>query len=236
MREGEASGRLADRDRLRTPQVLIQRKRVDDDAGVQEVLRVEEPLDLLERGDRLIRVLQLQQLRAGATVAVLARGRSPVAGDQATCVHEEAAEDLRAIGLIEGEIGAHVDAAVTEVPVRHAGDPVGLHEVVLLAQVVAQDLGRDGGVLPAGPGRIARGGAAGQPAGVGADAPQGGGLLACGDDAVGVGAGVVRDRLGVGHGLRRRGPTHLDQQPAGSCRQLRNGARALGRADHVHEA
>ena len=49
----------------------------------------------------------------------------------------------------EGEVDAHVHAAVAEVPVRHPLQPVLVQQRLEVAEVGAQLLDRDGGVLPA---------------------------------------------------------------------------------------
>ena len=131
MREGETAGR-ADRDRLRPAQVGDDRQRVDDDARIEQAVRVEEPFDLAEGGDRLVRVLKAEEFGPGSPVAVLAGGGSAVFRDESPGLHDEVVEDVDAVGAVEGEVGAHVHAAVTEMAVGQTADSVGGHQFVLV--------------------------------------------------------------------------------------------------------
>ena len=70
-------------------------------------------------------------------------------GGQPPGVQQERAEGRRAVGAVEREVDPDVQAAVAEVPVRQAGQPVLGQQRVELAQVGAEPLRRDGGVLPA---------------------------------------------------------------------------------------
>ena len=112
-----------------------------------------------------------QQLAARPAVAVLAGQRAAVATDQRRGRRRRIGERASAPSC-EREVDAHVHAAVAEVPVDQPVEAVLAHQRVELAQVGRQVLGRDGGVLPARPGRRAGGRAAAEPGAVLADAPQ----------------------------------------------------------------
>ena len=109
------------------PDVVVEPGRADQDTGVEHVVRVEQRLDLLERADGGGGVHQRQQLAARPAVAVLARQRAAVAGDQAGGVLDEGAVGgaaaVRGTGA-EREVDPDVHAAVAEVPVRDALQPV----------------------------------------------------------------------------------------------------------------
>lgn len=234
MSEGEASGR-ADRDRLRPAQVGGDRQRVDDDAWIEQVVRIEESFDLAEGADRLVRMLDAEEFGPRSPVAVLAGGGTAVLRDESPGLHDEIMEDLDAVGAIKGEVRAHVHAAVPEMTVGQTAHTVGGHQLVLVAQVVAEHLGRHRGIFPSGPGGIAVFGASGQSARIGADAPQGARLFAGGQDAEVIGAGIGGDDLGICDRFVRVGAGDLDEQPALACRQFGHGVLALVIADHVHE-
>ena len=102
------------------PQVGVERRGVDEDTGVEQVVGVEDPLGLLHQGDRLRGVHPRQQLRAGAPVAVLARHRAAVRRHQVGRVLDEVPEPAAPAGVLELEVDAHVHAAVAEVAVGHA--------------------------------------------------------------------------------------------------------------------
>ena len=156
-------------------QVAVEGRGVDEHAGVERAVRVEQGLDVLEDLDRLGAVHQGQELGARAAVAVLAAERAAVLGDQCRRVVHERAQG-RAV-LLQRDVEAHVDAAIAEVAERLARDAVRGHEDVEVAQVRAEVRGRNGRVLPAGPALLVVGAAARDSRAVGADGPQRGGLL-----------------------------------------------------------
>src|SRR5690606_9468460 len=201
VREREAAGHHRERAGVRAAQVLRDTAGAHDHTRVEPVLGVEEALDLLHQTDRLGRVDVGQQLAACAAVAVLARERAAVAGDQRGGVVHEVPEHRAAARPVERQVDPHVDAAVAEVPVGQAGDAVAVEQRVEVAQVGTEPLGRHGGVLPAGP-RLRPGRRApGQAGAVGPDLPDPAGLGTGGQDADRAGAGVGRERLGVGERL-----------------------------------
>ena len=157
---------------------------------------------------------------------MLAGQRAAVARDQAGGVlHERPVPRAPPVGLAaggEGEVDAHVQAAVAEVPVRHPLQPVAVEQLLEPAHVRAELLHRDGGVLPAGVRRPPVGRAVGQPGAVLADAPDGRGVRRVGDhhrvDGAGVGEHAARLALDLGDVVTGQ----LDDQPAGAARQVRD--------------
>ena len=139
-------------------------------------------------------------------------------------------------GPVEGEVDAHVQAAVAEVAVGDAAEPVVGEQGLEVAQVDAQPFGRDGRVLPAGPGRRPGRAAAAEPGPVLADAPDGGRLGRGAQDPggqriAGHGGGEPgRGRLGLG--LGRAGQLH--QQPAAAPGEV--GHRPPPAPDHLDDA
>ena len=78
-------------------------------------------------------------------------------GDEASGVTHEPPEGAQPLLGLEVEADAHVDAPLAEVPEGDAAQLVERQEVVEFAQVVGEILGRDGGILPVGPGLAAVG-------------------------------------------------------------------------------
>ncbi|CAI4170767.1 hypothetical protein CCOS2040_18555 [Streptomyces albidoflavus] len=125
----------------------------------------------------------------------------------------EAPEAADAVGGEQVEVDADVDAAVAEVPVRGAAQPVVGEQGAEVAQVRAEPGGRHRAVLPAGPRLGAVGHPGGGAGGVLADPPEGalaGGVVD--DEAVG-GVGGPRQRLGVAAGLGAGGAAGLHEEP-----------------------
>ena len=156
---GELQQRQRPAPRPDRPQVGVERRRVDQVAGVEQVARVADRLDRREEPERLLVVHQRQQLGAGPAVAVLAGQRAAVVAQLERAGGEEVAEDLRRADLarLEGEVDPHVHAAVAEVAVGHAVEVVLLEQLVEVAQPGAQPVRRDRGVLPAGVRRASSG-------------------------------------------------------------------------------
>ncbi len=137
-------------------------------------------------------------------------------------------------GVAQPEVDTHVHAAVAEVPVGDSVEPVVDEERVEGAEVLAEPVGRHGGVLPAGVRRgvEAPGGEAGA---VLPDPPQRRLLGRVGDDPgvrgaarVGDHRACARDRLGLGVA------GELGEEPGRAPRQV--GGRAAAGADHLHDA
>ncbi len=134
----------------RQPQVGVQGRRPDQDAGVEQVVGVEEPFDGREQGQRGRRVHPRQQLRTGPAVAVLARHRPTVGGGQVGGRLDEPPVGGRAARLADREVDPAVHAALAEVPVGQAVQPVPGEQRLEVPQVGAEPCRRDGGVLPPG--------------------------------------------------------------------------------------
>src|SRR5438045_8527298 len=100
------------------PQVVGDRVRVDDLAGVHLPVRVEDRLELAEGADELVAEHLRQELRARLAVAVLAGERAAELEHEVARVLEPAPE-LRDAGLRnEVEVPAGVDAALAVVAVE----------------------------------------------------------------------------------------------------------------------
>ena len=140
----------------RQPQVGVERRRVDQHAGVEQPVRVEQPLGLPDQVDGLAR-------STSAAAAPSGPGRHRA---RPTCCRRttrpgrrrprrSARKRRRPSRVVEREVDPHVHAAVAEVAVGHAVEPVLAQQRVEVAQVVAEPVRRHGGVLPArtAPGR-----------------------------------------------------------------------------------
>ncbi len=217
-------------------QVGVEGARAHQHPRVEQVARVEDGLDGGHGLDRGRLVHPGEQLGAGAPVAVLARHRAAVGGDQLGRLLDERPVDRPPVGPVEREVDAHVQAAVAEVAVGDAAQPVGGQQGLEVAQVGAEPLGRDGRVLPAGPGRRPGRAAPAEPGPVLADAPDGGRLGRVGEDPAGqrVAAGLGDQPAGGRLGLGRGRAGQLDQQPAAPLGQLRHGPAPA--PDHLDDA
>ena len=193
--EPEASG-VGDRLRARPSQTFVDAVGPHEHPRVEQAFGVEDPLDSLEQGDDVGPVHPLQQLRAGAPVAVLAReGPAEARGEVCRLPHEPA-EGFGSLLGFEREVDAGVDASVPEMPVHEAVKPESLHEGLERAEVSAELLGRNGRILPAGPRLVSRRGPPAKACAVGPDLPQPGRLRACGPNVDGRGGGGVGQRPG----------------------------------------
>ena len=168
---GESQRRPGAPLRQRQAQVGVERCGIDQDSRVEQVVGVEHPLGLLHQGDRLRGVHPRQQLRARPPVAVLPRHRAAVRRDEVCCLLDEAAVPATPRPVVELEVDPHVHAAVAEVAVGNPVETALREQRVEVAQVVAQPLRGDGGVLPPGL-RLAGQGAGGEAGAVLADPPQ----------------------------------------------------------------
>src|SRR5699024_3769534 len=141
MREGEPTGG-SDGNCLRAAQIGGDRQGIDDDAGVEEILGMEETFDIYQAGVGVLGGMDAVELGAGTPVAVIPGSRAAVFGDQLSCLHNEIMEDIRAAGSVEGEVCAHVYASVPEMTVGKPADAVSGHELVLITQIVTEHLDR----------------------------------------------------------------------------------------------
>ena len=144
-------------------QVLVQRPGVDDLPRVHPVVRVEDGLELTEGLYHVVAVHLRQQLAAGLAVAVLAGQRSAVGHHEVGRLLHEPPVLPHPVGGDQVERDAAVHAAVAEVAVDARGAvPEPVQQLGQVAQVRAQVLRADRGVLPTRPGvrtvRRARGG------------------------------------------------------------------------------
>ena len=218
-------------------QVGVERPRAHQHPRVEQVARVEDGLDGGHGPDRVRRVHQRQQLGPGPPVAVLPRHRPAVGGDQRGRLLDERPVDRLPAGPVEGEVDAHVQAAVAEMAVGDAVEAVAGQQGLELAQVGAEALGRDGRVLPAGPGRRPGRAAAAEPGPVLADAPDGGRLRPGR-------AGPVRparrrpaaavSRAAAASASAGVAPGQLGQQPAAALGEVGNGPAPA--PDHLDDA
>ncbi len=217
-------------------QVGVEGAGADEVAGVQQVVRVPDRLERFEQAQHLGRVHARQQLRAGLPVAVFARQRPAVGHHEIGGVGEEAPERRDAVVGEQVEVDAHVHAALAEVPVRDAAQPVRREERAERAQVGTEPFRRDGGVLPARPGLRTVGHARGGAGGGFADAPELSLPRRVGGDGR-RGAGLARQRrrqrFGVVAGLVGVVAADLDEQPAaaGGQRVERRGTSAAREED-----
>ncbi len=217
---------------LGEPDVRVDRPRVHEHAGVEQVGRVEEVLDRGEQVDDLRGVHPRQQRRAGPAVAVLAGQAAAVRRGEVRGRLDEGPEGGRSPAPVEGEVDAHVHAAVAEVAVGHPVEPRVPQQRVEPAQVGAQPVRGDRGVLPAGvrgPLQAARGKARA----VLADPPQRGRLGRPRHQPYVDRAGVARHPVGRRTGLLDRRTGHLGEQPAGAAGQVRH--RPPPGPDHVDD-
>jgi hypothetical protein len=134
------------------PQVRVERVGLDQLVRVQLEVRVPDRLELAECLHELRPEHLRQQLGVRLPVAVLARERAAVGEDEVGRVLHEGAEPAHALGRLEVEGDARVDAALSVVAEEDAVVAVPVEELPEVAQVRAEPLGRDGRVLPAGPG------------------------------------------------------------------------------------
>ncbi len=201
-------------------EVGVQRGRADQHARVEQVVRVPDRLRPLEQPHQLTAVHARQQLRPGLSVAVFAGQRAAVGDDQVGEVLREAAEAGHTRVRQQVEVDTDVDAAVAEVPVRRAAQPVRPEEPSEVAQVRAQPGRRHRAVLPAGP----RLGAVRHPgrraARVLPDAPQGALSGRVRHDQGVQDVGRAHDRLRTRACLRLRRPAGLHEQPGPAARQV----------------
>ena len=212
--------------------------------GVEEVVGVEDVLDAREQVEHLGGVHEAQEFSAGASVAVLAGDGAAVGGADAGRGLEERARVGDAFRGLERHGEAHVHAAVAEVPVQEAVDVVLLHEGGEVAQVGTEVLGWNGRVLEAGPCLLVaaacavRRGASAQARTVGADPPQGRGLIPWRvDDRVdGSRVGAQGACALEGGGDVFAGGADFDEEPALALGQGGDGTGALVGAHDVDEA
>src|SRR5205823_2713432 len=131
------------------PQVLIDLVRVDDLAPVHLQIRVPDALELAEAVHEVVPEHLRQELGARLPVAVLAGERTAQLEHEVARVLEPAAVLLDSLARHEVEVPACVHTALAVVAVQRALVLVLPRELLQAAQVLAEALRRDGGVLPA---------------------------------------------------------------------------------------
>ena len=117
------------------PQVTVHRARIDQHAGIQQVLRVEGGLDLTEGLKCSGGVHRWEQLRPRSTVAVLARQRAAIASNQLGRFFDESPITPSSALLGQWEVDADVHASVAEVTVRQPLQSMINKQLVEVSQV-----------------------------------------------------------------------------------------------------
>ena len=171
--EREAGRERLERRRTWSAEVDRERRRVHDDAGVEQAGPIPDRLPLPERGEHRRAELAGQELAPGTAVAVLPAERAAVRHDEVRGPVHEPAEARLAARRVEPEAHPQVDAALPEVAVRHAPQVGVAEEAVERGEIRGEALRRDGGVLEPGPGRRAVGEPRRTARAILADAPQG---------------------------------------------------------------
>jgi hypothetical protein len=215
--------------------VGIDGARVDQDAGVKQVLRIESVLDRGEKRQRFRGIHQRKQLAARPAVAMLPGQRPPVAGHQSGGGEQKLPEGLSATGLVERPVDAHVHAPVAEMPVWHSGQPVVGHQGFEVAQISPERGRRHSRVLPAGMRRQPGWAAAGQTRAVSADLPEHRRPGGVGDDQAVCHRAFPSHPLGLGVGRAEIVADHLDEQPCRAGGERRHRHRPTSCADHVDD-
>ena len=118
-------------------------------ARIHFIERIPDRLELGEGLDQLVAVHDRQQLAAGLPIAVLARERTAVFDDEMRRFGDKAAVLRDAFGGKKIEIDAAVHATLAEVAVKRSHVAKLLHQIVELAQVIADPIRRHGCIFPA---------------------------------------------------------------------------------------
>ena len=148
VRHRQGPGQLITQRQLSQTNRLVESIGVDDDSGIEQMLRIEEALDLGEQIECRRGVHEAQQFGPGAAVPVLPGDRPAVAGDELRGRDHEIAHHLTAVRVLEREVHAHVQAAVTEVPIGNAPQPVLLEQLHEVMKIIAEVVHRNRRVLP----------------------------------------------------------------------------------------
>ena len=132
-------------------QLVVERIGVDDLARVHLPEWIEDRLQLAHRLHELGAEHLHEKRAARLSVAVLARERAAVGDDEVRRLAHEALERADTVLVVEIEWHATVDETHPEVAIERGVVIEALVERVELAEVHAETLGRDGGVLPSWP-------------------------------------------------------------------------------------
>src|SRR5690606_24410551 len=219
------------------PEVLVERVRVDDLARVHAPVGVPRRLELPERLHDLAAEHPRQELAPRLAIAVLARERAAVRDDEVGALLHERPEAGHAFDGLQVEGAAHVDAPLAEVAVHGVPVPVPLQERAQVAEVGAEPVRRDRGVLPRGPRVLDPGDAARAHARL-TDLPDP--LLPCPvvdhlppAPAVRAPAQALHDLVRAAGGLGARLAAELDHEPRAPRREQLRAGQALALALHV---
>ncbi|RDI21096.1 hypothetical protein DEU38_11537 [Rhodococcus sp. AG1013] len=123
---------------------------MNDLARVHPIARIEQGLHLAEAANESLAEHDRQEFAAGLAVTVFAGERAAVADHRAGAVLGEPAVAVHPVGGAEVERDPGVHAPLAEMPIQRSGSVVvPIQEVAEVAEVVAESVGRDRGVLPA---------------------------------------------------------------------------------------
>ena len=128
-------------------QVGVHARGTDDDARVQQAVRVPRRLELGEGADELRPVHPLEELRARQAVAVLARERPAELDDEVGDALGDAAHPGDVARLARVQRGADVQAADRRVPVEAGPRPLALQQLLEAHDELLQPVRPHGGVL-----------------------------------------------------------------------------------------
>ena len=141
-------------------QALVELDVADQAVRVHLPVRIPDPLEVVERRHQLRAEHLREQLGAAVALAVLAGERAAVGDDEVCALLHERPERLHAGGGLQVEVHAGVHAPLAEVAVVDAPVAVVVEDLLEVAQVGAELVGVDGGVLPVALGVHVPGGAA----------------------------------------------------------------------------
>ena len=148
VRHRQSAGQFLTQRQLSQTDRLVEGIRVDDDTGIEQMLRIEETFDLGKQIERRRGVHEAEQFGPGPTVPMLPGDRPAVAGDELRGRDHEIAHHLTAVRVLEWEVHAHVQAAVTEVPIGNAPQPVLLKQLHEVMKIIAEVVHRNRRILP----------------------------------------------------------------------------------------
>ena len=138
-------------DRLRPqPQVVLEGRRVDDLAGVEQPLRVEGALEVAEGPDQRRAEQPLHEDAPHDAVAVLAAEAAAELDHQVGDPRGDVGRHRQAVALLQVHLRADVQAALAGVAVVAGARAVRLHDGVEAGHEAGQLLRRDGRVLDEG--------------------------------------------------------------------------------------
>src|SRR5690242_12544082 len=131
--------------------VFVNRKGIDDFVGVHLVVRIPDSLELAECLYQFGSEHFWKHFRLRLAVAVLSRNGTAVFHDEIDSLADKRAIVANSFNGAKIEIDASMNAALAEVPVERAVIAVLFEEFAQIAQIVADFVGRNSGVLPTFP-------------------------------------------------------------------------------------